>query len=77
MKAKPVEFPVPEGFMAPEGVEAGKDFDLVCSFRLKPRGTMCLTKLGDLAMPGYDDKDDKPNRPEYGHARQMMTGETE
>jgi len=75
MKSKPVEFGIPEGFTAPEGVEAGEDFDLVCSLRMKAGGTLCLTKLGDVEMPGYKDKDEK-QRPEYGQARQMMTGES-
>lgn len=75
MKSKRVEFHIPEGFTLPEGAEPGEDFDLVCSLRVKPNGTLCLTKLGDVEMPGYKDKDDK-QRPEYGQARQMMTGES-
>lgn len=76
MKSKLVEFAIPEGFTLPEGAEPGEDFDLVCSLRVKAGGTLCLTKLGDVEMPGYNDKEPKTERPEYGQARQMMTGES-
>ena len=74
MKAKPVEFAIPEGWMLPEGAEPGEDFDVVCSLRVKANGTLCLTKLGDVEMPGYKDKEDADERPQYGQARDMMTG---
>ena len=74
MKSKRVEFQIPEGFMLPEGADT--DFDLVCSFRVKPGGTLCLTKLGDVEMPGSTDKEYRSERPQYGQARQMMTGES-
>jgi hypothetical protein len=76
MKSKLVEFAIPEGFTLPEGAEPGEDFDLVCSLRVKAGGTLCLTKLGDVEMPGYKNKEPKTERPEYGQARQMMTGES-
>ena len=76
MKSKPVEFAIPEGWVVPEGAEPNEDFDLVCSLRLKPNGTLCLTKLGDVEMPGYRDKESRSERPQYGQARQMMTGES-
>lgn len=81
MKSKPVEFASPEGFTLPEGAEPGEDFDVVCSIRVKNNGTLCLVKLGDAEMPGYEDKEDEDDgeeaRPKYGQARQMMTGEME
>jgi hypothetical protein len=77
MKSKPVEFQIPEGYTLPEGAEPGEDFDVVCSIRVKANGTLCLVKLGDVEMPGYKDKDkDDKQRPAYGQARQMMTGES-
>lgn len=72
MKSKPPEFDLPDGFMLPEGTEPGSDFDLVCSFRLKKGNRLCLVRLGEFDMPGYDDKDDQ-SRPQYGQAREMMT----
>lgn len=75
MKSKKVEFQIPEGFMLPEGAEPGEDFDLVCSLRVKSGGTLCLTKIGDVEMPGYSDETDRAERPQYGQAQQMMTGE--
>lgn len=65
---------MPDGWVAPEGIEVGEDFDQVCTFRMKGTGTLCLVKLGDADMPGYKDKEDKSERPQYGKARDMMTG---
>jgi hypothetical protein len=77
MKSKPVEFQIPKGFTLPEGAEPGEDFDLVCSLRVKPNGTLCLTKLGDVDMPGYGNgDDDSDGKTQYGKARQIMTGES-
>lgn len=57
-KSKRVEFTPPAE--APE--HDGDEFDLVCTFRAKPDGKVCMTKWGDHPMPGYSDmkKDDKP-----------------
>jgi len=71
-QSRRVEFKPPEGFSPPENVEPGKDFDLVCSFQVKPTGELCLTKLGDHAMPGYDGKEghdetkEHMDKPDYG-----------
>lgn len=65
----------PEGFTPPAGSEGGKDFDLVCTFRAKEDGSLCMTMLGDAKMPGYDeDEDHKPDYKEYasGMQQQMM-----
>lgn len=69
---KQIEFPIPKGFVAPEGTNTGEDFDLVCTFRLKPGGkTMCMVQLGDLELPGYSDSDE--SKPGYGeYAKGMM-----
>lgn len=60
-----VEFSAPEGFSAPE--HEGDEFDLVCTFRVKNDGKICLTKLGDTEMPSYSDKEDmkKDDKPGY------------
>ena len=74
-----VEFRAPSGFQAPENIEQGKDFDLVCSFRVKPDGTICMTKLGDVDMPGYGDKKDQDedgdqkHKPGYSEYAKTMT----
>jgi hypothetical protein len=71
---KRIEFTPPPDFAPPENIEEGKDWDLVCSFRTKPDGTVCMTKLGDLDLPGYGSKEDhdedgvskeKPDYKEY------------
>lgn len=58
-KSKRVEFTPPKQFAAPEGSGTEKEFDLVCSFRMKSSGELCMTRLGDLAMPGYDEEHDE------------------
>lgn len=67
----------PEGFHAPEGIEAGKEFDLVCTFRPSGDGKLCMTKLGDTNMPGYDGKDEerKPDYSEYSKGLMDQIGE--
>jgi hypothetical protein len=50
MRTKRVEFAPPEGSV-PEGLGAGEDFDLVCTFRVKDNGEVCLVKFGDTDMP--------------------------
>lgn len=81
MRAKPVEFQIPDGFTLPEGTQPGEDFDAVCSFRVKPNGTVCLTMLGDVKMPGYDSKESsgKPRYDEYsrGMMEQMQPTQAE
>lgn len=77
MKTKRVEFKPPDDFFLPEGAGTNEDFDLVCTLRIKKDGKLCLVKLGDVEMPGYeDDEDENESRPQYGQARQMMTGES-
>lgn len=70
----------PEGFTPPAGSEGGKDFDLVCTFRAKEGGTLCMTMLGDAKMPGYDEDEGehKPDYKEYASGmQQQMMGEKE
>lgn len=75
MKSKRVEFQVPQG-VVPEGTEAGEDFDLVSTFRLKGDGSCCLVQMGDVKMPGYDDKADyKPDYSEEAQSMQQMGGQ--
>ncbi len=72
-QGKKVEFDPPKGFVLPEGVQAGEEFDLVCTFRTKQDGKICLTQLGDTKMPGYDDK--KESRPSYsGYTKELQAG---
>ena len=72
-----IEFPVPKGFTPPEGSEGG-EFDLVCTLKVKPDGkTMCITKLGDMDMPGYDEDEgsEETERPDYkSMAKGVMAG---
>lgn len=76
-----VEFTPPKDFTPPAGSEGGEEFDLVCSFKAKEGGTICMTKLGDAKMPGYDDEGEshKPDYKEYAQSmsQQMMGGNQE
>lgn len=78
-KEEKVEFVPPKGFTVPE--HEGTDFDLVCTFRVKDNGEICLTKLGDTAMPGYGAKDDhekgeskSESKPNYASYATEMAG---
>jgi len=62
MKSQRVEFRPPAGSV-PEGVQANEEFDMVCSFRVKDDGNVCLVMFGDEQMPGYDSK--STSRPAY------------
>jgi len=68
-KTKRVEFAPPEEFHLPESALKDGSFELVCEFRVKPDGKICLTKLGDQNMPGYDSNGeaDDEHRPDYGN----------
>lgn len=71
-----VEFKPPKGFVPPEASETG-EFDLVCTFRSKPNGDICLTQLGDTKMPGYGEEGEsrqqaKPSYSEYAKGMQSM-----
>lgn len=65
MKTKRVEFTPPAG-VVPEGTTPGEEFDVVCTFRVKDGGTICLVEAGDVKMPGYDESSDsKPTYESY------------
>ena len=77
-KGERVEFKPPEGFVAPEASETG-EWDVVCTFRSKPDGTICLVQLGETKMPGYDGgkearMESKPNYSKYTQGMQGMMG---
>lgn len=38
---------------------------MVCTFRVKDSGTICLVELGETKMPGYDTSDSKPTYESY------------
>lgn len=53
---KRIEFKPPPGLSVPEGMGAGDTFDLLSTYRIKPNGDICLVAIGDVQMPGYNDK---------------------
>lgn len=61
-------FQPPPNFTPPEGADApGKEFDMVCTLKVEEDGRLCIVKLGDQDMPGYDDdeEDGRHGRPSY------------
>lgn len=74
MNENKVEFFPPKGFSPPEQTEPGKGFDLVCTFKVKPDGAICLTRLGETDMPGYGgrDEDAHESKPDYGEYAKGM-----
>lgn len=69
---KRIEF-TPPANVVPEGTKAGEEFDLVCSFRVKPDGDVCLIQMGDEKLPGYSDKAGN-GKPSYKDEHEAMMG---
>jgi hypothetical protein len=75
MKTKQVEFIPPKEVAMPEGITEGEDFDLVCTFRMKSGGVVCMTKMGDADMPGYESKGQRArpeSKPDYSAMADSM-----
>lgn len=72
MNTRKIEFHAPPG-VVPEGTKSGEEFDLVCTFRVKSSGEVCLVQMGDEKMPGYSDKADK-GKPSYADEHEAMLG---
>jgi hypothetical protein len=79
-QAQKVEFSVPKGFAPPAGSEGGKEFELVCSFKASEGGKLCMTKLGDVKMPGCggeesEDEKGSESKPDYSeYAKSIQSG---
>lgn len=69
MKTQRIEFKPPAG-VVPENTGADETFDMVSTYRVKPNGDICLIQIGDVKMPGYDDKEG--GKPSYGDYAQGM-----
>lgn len=74
-----VEFPLPEGFVLPEGVEEDEDFNSVCTLRVKPGGqVMCLKSVeGVEVTPSTESKTIIPEEKSTGSGMvEAFRGET-
>lgn len=61
---KRIEFKIPKGLTAPEGTQAGDQWQEMATFRMKPNGMMCLVAIGEHKMPGYENgKSDESESP--------------
>lgn len=70
---KRIEFNPPSGIV-PEGTKSGGEFDLVCTFRVKPNGDVCLVMMGDEKMPGYAETGGDKGKPSYSDEHEAMMG---
>lgn len=68
MKNSYIEFEPPAGFVLPESVQPGDSFSLVCDFKLKDSGKLCITQLGELDLD--EPKEDK--REDYSKMTRQM-----
>lgn len=60
--------------MPPDGSQAGKPFDLVCTFEVASNGNLLLTKLGDQEMD-HDESKESDSKPDYGnYSKGLMSG---
>jgi hypothetical protein len=80
------EFPNPEGFGPPQGVEPDQEFEAVAVLRLKPDGNLCLVSLDGSKFEADDDNDydeeeevetteevvEQPAGPDLGFANRLM-----
>lgn len=64
------DFPIPKGYVVPEGLNEGETFEDIASFRLQKDGKICLTKIGDSSIL-EDGKEDKSEPDDYGTAEGM------
>ncbi len=71
--AKKIEFTPPAG-VVPEGTGSGEEFDLVCTFRVKDSGMVCLTEMGDVEMPGYSEDSEPKGQSDYSDEAKAMQG---
>lgn len=55
--AKRIEFDLPEGFVAPDGVSKNGQFEALATIQLKDDGKACLVAVDGYRMPGYQEKD--------------------
>jgi len=69
-----VRFKPPKGFVPPEAKDG--EFDIVCSFREEEGGELCMTKIGDTELPGYEtgSEQKKPteHKPDYSEVSGPM-----
>lgn len=74
---KKVRFKPPPGWHPPEGT--GDTLDQVCTFRKEEGGYLCMVKLGDTEMEGYehDERSEhhKENKPDYSEMSRPMMAE--
>jgi hypothetical protein len=70
-----VRFRPPPGFQPPEGLQKGDTFDIVCTLKPEADGYLCLKKLGDAEMPGYEDDHKESQKPDYGEYARGMQGQ--
>lgn len=54
-----VTFTAPKEYTVPEGITEGDTFDVAATMKLESGGKLCLVKVDDIPMPGYEEEADK------------------
>lgn len=54
-----VTFTGPKEYTVPEGIMEGDTFDVAATMKLEPSGKLCLVKIDDIPMPGYEEEAEK------------------
>lgn len=73
------KFPVPNGFMLPEGTLEGEDFQLVVKAKVED-GMMEISEVEGISIEGYEDPEKEvtaePDEDEGEAEEEMVEGET-
>lgn len=51
-----VTFTPPKEYTVPEGIEEGDTFDVAATMKMESGGKLCLVKVDDIPMPGYEEE---------------------
>jgi hypothetical protein len=65
---KKITFKIPDGYAPPEGLKEGAEFDAAATFKMEPGGKLCLVKVDDVPLKGYEDEHEEGRRANEGIA---------
>lgn len=54
-----VTFSAPKEYTVPEGITEGDTFDVAATMKMESGGKLCLVKIDDIPMPGYEEEAEK------------------
>lgn len=69
-----ITFEIPDGYVIPEGLESGDEFDASATFRVEDNGKkLCLIAVDGVPMPGYEKDAEKGRKAQEGDAAMQAT----